>query len=114
MQTLKHAIWAGLNLSKEKHYRDKEQVEKNSHVRTKPAEKKYFRCFGAIEHTEKHNSTLLTEMYLQFKATLLRNVLANHIWPLYMKDVLPPVTETLRDHLVCSETVNLTSFLLWK
>ena len=46
----------------------------------KPAEKKSFRCFVAVEEIEKLNSSLLTAMYQQFNAKLPRGMIANHIW----------------------------------
>ena len=61
-------------------HRGEEQVEKNSHVLKKPAEKKSFRCFVAVEEIEKLNSSLLTAMYQQFNAKLPRGMIANHIW----------------------------------
>ena len=70
MRALKHTIWAELKLSEGKHHRDKEQVGKNSHVCQKTAVKKSFRCFEAVKQTEELNSSLLTEMYHQYKATL--------------------------------------------
>ena len=45
----------------------------------KPAEKKSFRCFVAVEKIENLNSSFLTAMYQQFNAKLPWNMIANHI-----------------------------------
>ena len=62
MQDLKPTIWAGQSLSVGESHRNKEQVEKNSHVLKNQLKKKFFRCFVAVEQIEKLNSSLLTAM----------------------------------------------------
>ena len=62
------------------HHRSEEQMEKNSYILKKPAEKKSFRCFVAVERIEKLNNSLLTAMYQRFNAKLPRHMIANHNW----------------------------------
>ena len=62
MQDLKPTIWARQSLSVGESHRNKEQVEKNSHVLKNQLKKKFFRCFVAVEQIEKLNSSLLTAM----------------------------------------------------